>query len=490
VLTLVRQARRRLFCNEFLLQGGNTVSAAMALLILFLLSGVQVLNWPWLLLFPLGAVAWAFVLASRRVPDSYVTAQLIDRRLGLPDVISTAFYFQTAPASRNEQESIRRFQFEIADRAARSMDVRRAVPYTVPRRIYLMAVLTLLASSLFAWRYGLTRSLDLRPPLARILEQVFPFPKSEPNASRGQQRRVPRVPGEELESEILSEAEQAMIQTDRAPLPPSSALPAAKTEKRQNPDTANGPAPVGDPLNGAFPSEPEGDSSLQSASASPGGDASKRNGSPQDASRSDGNTANSSLLSKVKDAMQNLLSRMKSPPGSNGRQPTGESNKQSANGQRNGARQDSAANGQQQQAGGQPRTSNSEEQAGGEAADAQDAEEQSASAGHSQQIGKRPGSGVGSQDGDKKIKQAEQLAAMGKISEIIGKRAANVSGETTVEVQNTTQVLHTPYAPRASQHSEIGAEIHRDEIPVALENYVEQYFEQVRRLAPAAKSDR
>ena len=94
---------------------------------------------------------------------------------------------------------------------------------------------------------------------------------------------------------------------------------------------------------------------------------------------------------------------------------------------------------------------------------------------------------MGSQDGEKKIRQAEQLAAMGKISEIIGKRAATVTGEATVEVKSTSQQIRTPYAQRGVQHSQGGAEINRDEVPVALQAYVERYFEHVRKQAPAKK---
>ena len=105
----------------------------------------------------------------------------------------------------------------------------------------------------------------------------------------------------------------------------------------------------------------------------------------------------------------------------------------------------------------------------------------------SQQASKQPGSGVGSQDGDKSIKQAEQLAAMGKISEIIGKRSANISGETTVEVQSTSQQLHTPYAQRGAQHTQGGAEIDRDEIPVALRATWSSISSRCASSAPAAK---
>ena len=75
---------------------------------------------------------------------------------------------------------------------------------------------------------------------------------------------------------------------------------------------------------------------------------------------------------------------------------------------------------------------------------------------------------------------------MGKISQIIGKRSASLSGEATVEVQSTVQQLRTAYSDRVAQHTDAGAEVGRDEIPAALEGYVEQYFEQVRK-QPALK---
>jgi hypothetical protein len=164
-------------------------------------------------------------------------------------------------------------------------------------------------------------------------------------------------------------------------------------------------------------------------------------------------------------------------------------------------RQSSGAKGAQQQAGAQ----NGGQQAGkqgqpgdGKQTDAANAKEaqpgddsqnaQSAQSGSPGQSGpqpstKQPGSGIGRQDGSKDVKLAEQLAAMGKISEIIGKRAATVTGELTVEVENSNRQLRTPYAPRDAHHAQAGGEINRDEVPEALQAYVQQYFEQVRKQA-------
>src|SRR2546425_9208525 len=76
---------------------------------------------------------------------------------------------------------------------------------------------------------------------------------------------------------------------------------------------------------------------------------------------------------------------------------------------------------------------------------------------------------------------------MRKISEIIGKRSANVTGEVTIEVNSSKQQLKTPYSESKAVHGESGGEINRDEVPVAFQQYVQQYFEQFRKQGAPAK---
>src|SRR5262249_8248385 len=129
-------------------------------------------------------------------------------------------------------------------------------------------------------------------------------------------------------------------------------------------------------------------------------------------------------------------------------------------------------------------------QASQDSQSAQDAQGKGAGQSAEEQASKQPGSGIGRQDGSKDVKLAEQLAAMGKISEIIGKRSASVSGEVTVEVQSSTQQIRTQYAQKPARHTEAGGEINRDEIPLGLQPYVQQYFEQVRKTAPASVAEK
>src|SRR5262249_20754856 len=146
----------RFLYNELLAQGATAASAALFAFILLLLTGTEVLNWQWTVLIPVGAIAYGLYRTLRRLPSPYQIAQLVDTRAALSDSISTALHFsQEEPASHVSPE-IRRFQHDLADRMANGVDVRKAVPYTMPRTVYVMAALLLVATSLFALRYGLT----------------------------------------------------------------------------------------------------------------------------------------------------------------------------------------------------------------------------------------------------------------------------------------------------------------------------------------------
>ena len=77
---------------------------------------------------------------------------------------------------------------------------------------------------------------------------------------------------------------------------------------------------------------------------------------------------------------------------------------------------------------------------------------------------------------------------MGKLSEIIGKRSASITGEMTIESQSGPQQLKTAYARSDAKHAATSGDIARDEVPVELQSYVQKYFEQVRK-KPAVKRE-
>jgi hypothetical protein len=371
----------------------------------------------------------------------------------------------------------------------------------MPRAVYALAILGLVASSLFALRYGVSRTLDLRAPLARILMENFGVAPDEKEATL---RKDPRTPKSDAPKPIgltLPEGDpNSPQQLDPAP---DSAL-----------DTVGIPSAVNDPLsqnqkNGKAKTESavteKADGDQADSDSADGSDASgdglkdgpegakrgNQSGAPTDGQPSQANSQqNASLMAKLRDAMSNLLSKMRQQSGSNSQQPSSAGqNAQKAGSQHSGQRQNgNSAEGQQQQAGAQ-QTADADRQMDGEGKDGQNA--QAKGGGHSadQQAANQPGSGIGRQDGNKDTKLAEQLAAMGKISEIIGKRSANVTGEITVEVPSSQQRLQTPYSQTNVTHTDAGGDISRDEVPVIFQQYVQQYFEQLRKQPPVRKGE-
>ncbi len=491
MLTLVRRARRRLLVNELFSQAAYATSAALLAFILLLLVGTQVLRWQWLVPIPLAAGMVALFRLRRRLPAPYAVAQIVDRRLDLADSLSTALFFSEPSCVPKGSEEMCRLQGERAGQLAQSADVRKAVPYIMPRAVYLTAALVLVASSLFTLRYGLHRSLDLRPPLARILEQTFGF-EHKTQLARNAQKNMPPDAQRRQDDNGEDSADQQLSPNER-PDDTANAIDDSSQSQSANRDSrkateAKKQGDEGEKADSGEKDGPEeerdGNENGNSGDNQQGGNQPDRK--PDAASRDAGNPGeNSSLMSKVKDAMQNLLSRMKPQPGQQGSQQSFMDQKgNQGKAQQNGARQQ-ARDGQPQNGGQQSDAQDG--QASDQAQSAQDPQGNGTGKSDTPQASKQPGSGIGSQDGDKNIRQAEQLAAMGKISEIFGKRSATISGESTVEVQSTSQQLHTPYAQRGVQHSQGGAEIHRDEVPVALQAFVAQYFEQVRKQAPPPK---
>ncbi len=479
VLALVRRVQRRLFYNELFAQGANALSAALAAFILLLLIGAEVLNWRWLAVLPAAAALAGFCFAWRRRPSAYRAAQLADGRLGLADTLSTAVFFQESAGSGHAAPEIVRVQAEAAERLSRTVDASAAVPFRIPRTAYPMAALLVLASSLFALRYAVSRRLDLRPPLARILYPNLGREKTE-TARNHPPRLDPRSSGAQDDDMASADSREQKAGDSR-----ENPQDGAENQNQAQAQSKDGKGSKGQEPEGQASAESQGneeDRAANNAESEAGAQGeraaqSKSGNSKQDANNS---SENSSLMSKVRDAVQNLLSRMKPQQGqSGGQQQAGEQNSQPGKGRQNGSKQQSAKNGQQQS--GQQQADAQDGQSGDPSQNSQDAQGKGTGTSDSKQASKQPGSGIGSQDGDKSIKQAEQLAAMGRISEIIGKRSQNITGESTVEVQSTSQVLKTPYAQRGAQHAQNGAEISRDEIPVALQSYVEQYFEQVRK---------
>ena len=116
VLTLIQRARRRLFHNELLSQGSYAAAAILTAFIVLLVAGTGLLDWHWMALVAVPAVAIAVYRARKRLLSVYGAAQVVDRRLALADTISTAIYFQREPMPAED----RRFENSSWSAPARS----------------------------------------------------------------------------------------------------------------------------------------------------------------------------------------------------------------------------------------------------------------------------------------------------------------------------------------------------------------------------------
>ncbi len=480
---IIRRARLRLFNLELISQGANAFCAALIVFIVLLLLGTEILNWYWIALIPLAAFGTGGYLAFRKRPSNYRTAQIVDHRLTLSDTLSTAVYFSEQPADAGMVGS----QRESAERAAGSVDLRRAIPYRIPRSLYVVAALAVVASSLFALRYGLSKRLDLRAPMARMIQDRFSPGDRKETAENMRRTPQPLNPDDDADATGADQDQKGQNQQDATPDNPGQQGEQQNAEK-SGASKDDGKKQGGDPQDqdGAQSQQSEDhdqQDSGQSSSSSQGENKSDQNKQSDGKQNSNNSSESGSLMSKIKDFAENLLSKVK-PQQQNGSTPP----QQAAN--QNSKQGSGQQNGKQQQKDGQQSGSQQADAQQGENGDdqknGQDSQGKGAGQDKSQQATKQPGSGIGSEDGNKDIRQAEQLAAMGKISELIGKRSAAVTGEATVEVQTTSQQLHTAYVQSGAEHSQGGAEINRDEIPVALQPYVQQYFDQLRKQPAAA----
>lgn len=465
--------------------------------ILVLLLGSQLVDWSWTALALAAGLAVAAWRTVKRVPTPYRAAQLVDARLGLHDALSTAYFF-LAPGGRRYSAPMRDAQREMAGEAAAQADAAAAVPIQLPRNLYVFGAFALAAAGLLLFRVGMQRSLDLRAPITDVIADAFAG-KVARRTSQQNARNPQRLPFDPARPDTPTVEEH--------PEEPGSFDPApdAALDTIDVPDVNNDKG--GNEKSGKAAGKGQGDEPGEENAEGEPGDGAQEGGGPQqagaeergagadmkpDKGKPQGGPAveNPNLASKLRDAMSNLLSTLKPKPSSASKQqsPQGQSaqdrgNPQSGMGQKGQSAQS------QGKAGSEQAGDSQDGDAGDQAEAGKDADGKSSGKGSEERASHQPGSGMGKQDGSKEVKMAEQIEAMGKISEIIGKRSQNVSGEATIEVQTTKQQIKTPYANNTgATHGQTSGEINRDEVPAASQQYVRQYFEKVRKPAGSGAS--
>ena len=504
---IIQRARRRIIGNETLASFVLAACLAVGGAIVILLVGTQLLDWGWLVLLTVSGLAAGLYRMWRRLPSRYRVAQVVDRELNLQDTLSTALFFHDGEAvatrGRYSTQDVLEAQRHSAERIAERIDPADAVPLAMPKSAYILAALGLVATALFAVRYGIEHSLEVRVSMAEVLYDAFgnrydraALPRKTPPGQKTRQSPDP-VPVNMTVDDLsqdgkgdLDTAPDSVLDTVSVPDVNPDMKGKQNRERRAGGKSGNQEG-EGDPLPGeqGEASDTRNGEDGQQNTANQKGPATSEGENSKGGDPNDSPADNSSLASKLRDAMSNLMSRLTPQSGSKQSQPGGSSQKEGMKSlQQASAAQKGAKGGQSQQGGEQQGESPNSE--GGEDGQGQENPDgRSSGESNSDSASKSPGSGMGKQDGAKDIKAAQQLEAMGKISEIIGKRSANVTGELSVEVQSTKQQIRTPYSNSQTEHGQAGGEIHRDEVPEAFQHYVQQYFEKIRpaRAAEPAK---
>jgi hypothetical protein len=493
IITFLQRARRRFLWNEVVAQGALGAALLMGGVVLLLILGTQILDWRIIASLCIAGTGLAVYRTVKHVPSEYKIAVLVDTHSGLHDALSTAYYFSDSAQAAKISSSVQAAQRSHAESLIPSVDLETAIPFRFPRALYAMAVLGLVASSLFALRYGASKKLDWRPPISQLIIESLGLRDPEAKQAANKKNNDGKM-GDALDTSgnPLPKSEQKKDEMDPAP---SSALDSTGDPDGNGEKTEDVSAKGGDSKGESSDKTggEEGDSEKADGGSPQNGKSTNDNPSgsqdgPQQGEQSGGkqNDANqSSLLSKMKDAMSNLLSKAK-PQSSQGAKK--ESGSQGQQQQKAQSQQQTGDKGSQQNQQGESQDAADSQQGEqpGDSDNQQDSQGKGSGKNSEKQASSQPGSGIGKQDGAKDIAAAEQKAAMGKLSEIIGKRAANVSGEMMLDVQSGPQQLKTQYSKNSASHGASGGEISRDEVPVALQGYVQQYFDEVRKSERAA----
>ena len=458
--------------------------------VLVLLLGAQILDWYWPVSIALASLAFGLIRVRRRRRSPYELAQIVDRRLSLHDTLSTACYFQENPhASRSVQ--MLSLQSAQAAQLVDSLTPQLAVPFTLPRAAYTAAASLALVIALVGVRYGVLRSLDMQRSLAPGSLDFLSM------LVRGERPLPPTA--EDSKSQVADDAAEARQKDPEYPesvykdvqgfsLNQSSSNRAANAAALELAEASESQVDGGERQLADGNQDSRESSQGASSAQRPAGDAlSRKNGEKKRGNEAKSpNDEKGSLLDRMRDAFNNLMAKMDVQDGKADRSQAGssaQSDFSNQEGSDDASEKGSLAPGKTGVEGLEARDADSNGQ-GDKKMNASKQKSERASS----QTPKDSNSGIGSSDGDKTLRLAEQQKAMGKISEILGRRSLDLTGEVTVEVTNAGQALKTRYTKQSARPSQPGGEVRRDAIPLEYQPYVRKYFEQIRKLPAATKT--
>lgn len=456
---LLAQARKRVIAHLVLDKGALALTIGMGGAVLLLLIGTQILDWYWPVLLAAASLGIGIWQLRKYIPTQYQLAQRIDHKLALADSLSTAVYFSEHP--RPGLENVCAAQYALAERMAGGVNVGQALPLERSRWLIPAAALLAAAGGLFIARYFVTGSMDLNGSLLDMVVDNFFASPAEEAAVKSRRPDLRPQAYDPSQPETPGSEEQ---------LPPPDAQKGTELNREEQSTQQGG----------------EGEKNSQDQQEEAGGDEDgsdenspqDKQGNKQDREGDDKGQNDSqgddqrSMLDKLRDAVNNLVNKMTSDsaqkmPPKGGEKQSGK--QQQDKGQKN---RDEGEKGDGEQS----------QNAQGEQDTGQDSKQSNAPGQKSSEDAK---SGAGQDDGKKDIEDAKALEAMGEISELLGERATGVTGDMMIEVGTTKQQLRTAMTQQSAGHTDAGGEIHRDQVPLAYQSYIERYFQDIRK-APAA----
>lgn len=448
----------------------RAAAVVFLLLSVLLVTGAGIFHPVWILTPVVAALAWAALRILRRRPDAYAVAQKADAGLGMRDLLATAWYLRREPGPAGALAPLVEGR---AEQLCAGADVCRAIPLRWSRSATAAVAAFALAAALFVARVGILRTFQLQAPLVAVHFDTLtgaPVPP-RPQPSPGPKRLD--LPGFRQEENVAA--------PDQEPFP----LEALRTADAQDPSALPSPPSVRQTFSARSRAQGEPEPNGEDSSGDPAGR--EPDGAPEasaDASARPDKAPprkQDSLLDRMRDALASLMDRfrLELPPGDGTRTASEPSPKQETARREKGQPQPGRT-GEQGQEG--------ELQSGQQQAADSTRQAKSDQAGRPDASSPNEKSGVGREEGRKELELAEQLEAMGKLDELIGKRAQNIQGEVMVEVAHSKNPSpRTPLQPVTGSRADARAELGRDEVPLHLQPYVRRYYEQVRRTAPGGR---
>ncbi len=471
VRSAVERGHRRVLEQLAFRDGLLAATVALAGPAVLLVAGTDYFPLALLWLFSAAGLALAANHWLRSRPAPYLVAQRIDRSWDSDDQISTAYHFLNQDSGSHEWARLqRRHASEVAD----SGDLPAALPFKLPHIAYALFSVTLLIALLFLVRYGTQPKLSLKPPLPRLILQALLG--DEPQEELFIEENQPRpADSDEAASSLDDEKDAEPEETaDPEQIDPLEQLPIAGDlgEEFAMPEVE------GLSAEDEFGDELASDDGLEDEEGAEGqGETGDEDPADMADPSSEWNKESESLMDKLKEAFENMMSKLNMEEQSQG-QP-------SEQGEESESEQASDTPGKGQEAAGSEAGSeegSQSESEGGQADAASDQismEEGSSEASEQQSETSIATAGTG--EGSKELREAAQAEVMGALSELYQQRAEDITGEFTIETESARQTARTPYAPRQSGHLDRGSALSRDEIPLAYRAYIKEYFKQVRQ---------